>query len=41
MNYLHQVLWYMALPLTIVVSYYAVRLALKIFHKKLEAQKDQ
>jgi len=35
MKYLHEILWYMALPITIIVSYYAVLWGLKLFHKKL------
>ncbi len=33
MQYLAQILWYLSFPATIIVSYYAVKLALKAFHK--------
>lgn len=36
MGYLREILWYMFLPATIVISYYAVLLALKWFHKTIE-----
>lgn len=29
MTYLSEIMWYMAFPLTIVVSYYAVKIAIK------------
>ena len=35
MKYLHEILWYMALPIIIIVSYYSVLWGLKLFHKKL------
>ncbi len=33
MNHLPQILWYMAFPLTIIVSYFAVLKGLKWFEK--------
>ncbi|WP_430810710.1 MULTISPECIES: hypothetical protein [unclassified Carboxylicivirga] len=33
MSYLHEILWYLSLPLTIVISYYAVMFGLKKFEK--------
>ncbi len=33
MKYLQEILWYLTLPLTVVVSYYAVMFGLKKFEK--------
>ncbi|GEM_PF-3335525 len=36
MKYLHEILWYFSLPLTIIISYYAVLFGLKKFEKMRE-----
>jgi len=41
MNYLHEILWYLSLPITIIVSYYAVLRGLKWFHKTIEKESEQ
>ncbi|MCT4588643.1 MAG: hypothetical protein N4A71_12510 [Carboxylicivirga sp.] len=41
MNYLHEILWYLTLPLTIVISYYSVLFGLKKFNKLIEADGEQ
>ncbi|WP_262325211.1 hypothetical protein [Carboxylicivirga litoralis] len=41
MKYLHEILWYLSLPLTIVISYYAVLFGLKKFNKLTEAEEQQ
>ena len=40
MKYLHEILWYFALPLTIVISYYSVLFGLKKFNKLIEAEEE-
>ncbi|WP_255433982.1 hypothetical protein [Carboxylicivirga sp. M1479] len=40
MQYLHEIGWYMALPITIIVSYYAVLWGIKKFEKLPQAQKE-
>jgi len=35
MKYLYEIIWYLTLPLTIVVSYFAVLWGLKRFNKNL------
>lgn len=35
MKYLHEIIWYLTLPMSVVVSYYSVKWGLKVFHKKL------
>ena len=42
MKYLHEIVWYLSLPLTIVVAYYAVLWGLKKFHKSngIEEQEE-
>ncbi|WP_430814539.1 hypothetical protein [Carboxylicivirga sp. RSCT41] len=41
MKYLHEILWYLSLPLTIVISYYAVLFGLKKFNKMNEAEEQK
>lgn len=41
MKYLHEILWYLSLPLTIVISYYAVLFGLKKFNKLQEDEEKQ
>ncbi|WP_262896398.1 hypothetical protein [Carboxylicivirga marina] len=41
MKYLHEILWYLALPLTIVVSYYSVLFGLKKFEKLNQKQEEK
>nr|WP_319400019.1 hypothetical protein [uncultured Carboxylicivirga sp.] len=36
MKYLHEILWYLSLPVTIAVSYYAVLKGLQWLDKSLE-----
>ncbi len=40
MNHLPQILWFMAFPLTIAVSYFAVRKGLKWFEKANEKNEE-
>lgn len=40
MNYLHQIIWYLTLPLTIAISYYAVLKGLKWLNKSIEKEQD-
>jgi len=41
MKYLHEILWYMALPLTIIISYYSVLFGLKKFNKMIETDDNK
>nr|WP_321407763.1 hypothetical protein [uncultured Carboxylicivirga sp.] len=40
MNYLHQIIWYLTLPLTIAISYYAVLKGLKWLDKSIEKEQE-
>ncbi len=41
MKYLHEIVWYMALPLTIVISYYAVLFGIKKFNKLQDSEDSE
>ncbi len=41
MKYLHEIAWYLSLPLTIIVAYYAVLWGLKKFHKTIEVNEQE
>ncbi|WP_262898264.1 MULTISPECIES: hypothetical protein [Carboxylicivirga] len=40
MKYLHEIVWYLSLPLTIVISYYAVLFGLKKFNQLHEKEEE-
>ena len=41
MKYFHEIAWYLSLPLTIVIAYYAVMWGLKKFHQTLETDEQE
>lgn len=41
MKYIGEILWYLALPVSIALSYYAVLWGLKVFHKRLASEADE
>jgi len=41
MKYLHEIIWYLALPATVLIAYYAVMWGIKKFHKTLETEESE